>query len=468
MRLGEAGSDKCNAPSPNLSPKWADELDEDGVPSFSCAIVLSTISGGPHGPVLAQELSAGRAGGHRSVGLSQRWWRCSRRASPSIATHRAYVCMGKAITFGEIDALSQALAAWLQGRGLQKGARVAIMMPNVLQYPVAVAAVLRAGLIAVNVNPLYTRARARASAEGLRRRGDDRAGEFRRDAAAGDRRARAVKHVVVASMGDLLGFPKGLIVNFVVRTVKKMVPACRCPATSAFNAAIAAGRSHGLRAARRSGPTTSRCCNTPAARPASPRARRCCTTPSSPTCCASEAWMQPGLEAQADQRPAHHRLRAAALSRLRLHHLRPARHAHRRAEHPDPQSARHAGHDQGAAPSTSINIFPAVNTLFNGLANQPEFAKLDFSGLLISNGGGMAVQEAVAKKWLASHRLPDRRRLWPERDLAPASPAIRPTSRPTPARSACRCPTSRSRSSTTTARRCRSASRARSPSRARR
>src|SRR6202012_4307750 len=69
---------------------------------------------------------------------------------------RAYICMGTAITFGEVDALSRALAAWLQGRGLAKGARVAIMMPNVLQYPVAVAAVLRAGLIAVNVNPLYS------------------------------------------------------------------------------------------------------------------------------------------------------------------------------------------------------------------------------------------------------------------------------------------------------------------------
>src|SRR5205085_4870433 len=70
--------------------------------------------------------------------------------------HKAYVCMDKAITFGDVDTLSRALAAWLQGRGLARGARVAIMMPNVLQYPVAVAAVLRAGFIAVNVNPLYT------------------------------------------------------------------------------------------------------------------------------------------------------------------------------------------------------------------------------------------------------------------------------------------------------------------------
>ena len=102
---------------------------------------------------------------------------------------RAYVCMDKAITFGDIDALSQALAAWLQGRGLAKGARVAIMMPNVLQYPVALAAVLRAGLIAVNVNPLYTARELDPSAEGFRRRGRDRAGELRLDPAAGDRQA---------------------------------------------------------------------------------------------------------------------------------------------------------------------------------------------------------------------------------------------------------------------------------------
>ena len=196
---------------------------------------------------------------------------------------RAYVCMDKAITFGDIDALSQALAAWLQGRGLAKGTRVAIMMPNVLQYPVALAAVLRAGLIAVNVNPLYT---ARELAHQLKDSGAEAVivlenfASTLQQAIAGT----AVKHVVVASMGDLLGFPKGLIVNFVVRTMRKMVPAFSLPGHTKFNDAVSAGRSMSLRAPRHRTRATWRCCNTPAARRAWPRARRCCITRSSPTC----------------------------------------------------------------------------------------------------------------------------------------------------------------------------------------
>src|SRR5262249_52539434 len=157
----------------------------------------------------------------------------------SFAKHRnadAYICMGKAITFGEIDALSRALAAWLQSRGLKKGARVAIMMPNVLQYPVAVAAVLRAGLIAVNVNPLYT---AHELEHQLHDSGAEAVIVLENFASTLQKAVggTAVKHVVVASMGDLLGFPKGLIVNFVVRTVRKMVPAWSLPGHTAFNAA---------------------------------------------------------------------------------------------------------------------------------------------------------------------------------------------------------------------------------------
>src|SRR5260221_7521463 len=155
---------------------------------------------------------------------------------------RAYVCMDKALTFGAVDALSRALAAWLQSRGLKKGARVAIMMPNVLQYPVAVAAVLRAGYIAVNVNPLYT---ARELAHQLKDAGAEAVivlenfASTLQAAIAGT----PVKHVVVGSLGDLLGFPKGLIVNFVVRTVRKMVPAWSLPGHFKFNDVIAAGKS---------------------------------------------------------------------------------------------------------------------------------------------------------------------------------------------------------------------------------
>ena len=127
---------------------------------------------------------------------------------------KAYVCMDKAITFGDLDALSKALAAWLQGRGLGKGARVAIMMPNVLQYPVAVAAVLRAGFVAVNVNPLYT---ARELEHQLRDSGaeavivlENFASTLQQAVASGK---HPIRHVVVAAMGDLLGFPKLFVVR---------------------------------------------------------------------------------------------------------------------------------------------------------------------------------------------------------------------------------------------------------------
>src|SRR5438105_6715384 len=155
---------------------------------------------------------------------------------------KAYVCMDRALVFGEIDALWRALAAWLQRRGLAKGARVAIMMPNVLQYPVAVAAVLRAGFIAVNVNPLYT---ARELEHQLKDSGAEAVIVLENFAATLQAAIAGtpVKHVVVGSLGDLLGFPKGLIVNFVVRSVRKMIPAWSLPGHFKFNDVIAAGRS---------------------------------------------------------------------------------------------------------------------------------------------------------------------------------------------------------------------------------
>ena len=163
----------------------------------------------------------------------------------SFARHRdkpAYVCMDKALTFGDIDTLSTALGAWLQGRGLKRGARVAIMMPNILQYPVAVAAVLRAGFIAVNVNPLYT---SRELERQLKDSGAEAIIILENFATTLQRivAQTAIRHVVVAAMGDLLGLPKGLIVNFVVRTVRRMVPAWSLPGHVRFNDALSAGRS---------------------------------------------------------------------------------------------------------------------------------------------------------------------------------------------------------------------------------
>jgi long-chain acyl-CoA synthetase len=311
---------------------------------------------------------------------------------------KAYVCMGKAITFGDVDALSRALAAWLQSRGLGRGARVAIMMPNVLQYPIAVAAVLRVGFIAVNVNPLYT---ARELDHQLKDSGAEAVIVLEnfaltlQQAIAGS----AVKHVVVASMGDLLGFPKGLIVNFVVRRVAKMVPAFSLPGHFKFNDVIAAGRSMAfapvdlkpddVAVLQYTGGTTG------VAKGATLLHRTIVAN-----LLASEAWMQPGLKRKqlAGQ--------VTIVCALPLYHvfafitcgLLGMRTGALNILIPNPRDMKGTVKELA---KYRINIFPGVNTLFNGLANQPDFARLDFSGLAITNGGGMAVQEAVARKWLA-------------------------------------------------------------------
>ncbi len=309
----------------------------------------------------------------------------------------AYVCMGKALSFGELDRLSAALAAWLQGRGLKKGDRVAIMLPNVLQYPVALAAVLRAGLIAVNVNPLYTE---RELEHQLRDSGTVAAIVLENFATTLQKAVanRPLQTVVVASMGDLLGFPKGLIVNFVVRTIKKMVPAWSLPRHVTFNAAVAAGRSAAF-----SKPDLKPCDvavlqytggTTGVAKGATLLHRTIVAN-----LLASEAWMQPGLQRKKITG------QLTIVCALPLYHvfafitcgLLGMRTGAMNILIPNPRDM--AGTIKELA-KYKMNVFPAVNTLFNGLINKPEFARLDFSELVISNGGGMAVQEAVAGKWL--------------------------------------------------------------------
>ncbi len=311
---------------------------------------------------------------------------------------RAYVCMDKALTFGEIDTLSRALAAWLQGRGLKRGARVGIMMPNVLQYPVAVAAVLRAGFIVVNVNPLYT---ARELEHQLKDSGAEAVIVLENfaptlEAVIAD---SAVKHVIVGSMGDLLGFPRGMIVNFVVRHVRKLVKRYTLPRHAKFNDVIAAGRSMTLdrpdlgpddvAVLQYTGGTTG------VAKGATLLHRTIVAN-----LLASEAWMQPGLRRKNLQG------QFTIVCALPLYHvfafitcgLLGMRTGALNILIPDPRDMKGTIRELA---KYHINIFPGVNTLFSGLAHQPEFAKLDFSGLAITNGGGMAVQEVVAKNWLA-------------------------------------------------------------------
>ena len=153
----------------------------------------------------------------------------------------AYNFMGKDVTYGQTDSLSQAFAAYLQSLGLAKGDRVAIMMPNVPQYPVVVAAVLRAGFVVVNVNPLYT---PRELEHQLKDSGS-KAIVIIENFASTLQSCIAntpVKHVVLCAMGDQLGFLKGMLVNYVVRNVKKLVPEYSLPGAVRFNDAIAKGQ----------------------------------------------------------------------------------------------------------------------------------------------------------------------------------------------------------------------------------
>jgi long-chain acyl-CoA synthetase len=152
----------------------------------------------------------------------------------------AYSFMGKDVTYAQTDSLSQAFAAYLQSLGLVKGDRVAIMMPNVPQYPVAVAGILRAGYVVVNVNPLYT---PRELQHQLKDSGAKAIVIIENFATTLEKciSATPVKHIVLCSMGDQLGLLKGTLVNYVVRNVKKMVPAYSLPDAVRFNAAVAVG-----------------------------------------------------------------------------------------------------------------------------------------------------------------------------------------------------------------------------------
>ncbi len=309
----------------------------------------------------------------------------------------AYYCMGKRLSFTELDRQSQAVAAWLQAKGLKPGDRVAIMMPNVLQYPVVMAGILRAGMTVVNVNPLYT---PRELEHQLKDSGataivilENFAKTLQQVAAR-----TAVKHVVVASMGDMLGALKGAIVNTVVRRVKKMVPAFSLPGSISFKQMISEGRSKpfsrseigpdGVAFLQYTGGTTG------VSKGATLLHRNVVAN-----MLQNEAWLQPALTAgkPVDQLvvvtalPLYHifALTVCALLGLRAGGLC--------VLIPNPRDI------PGLIKEISqfkFNIFPAVNTLYNALVNHPDFAKLDFSGLKVSNGGGMAVQRAVAEKWL--------------------------------------------------------------------
>jgi len=313
------------------------------------------------------------------------------------ADRKAFICMDKSISYRDLDQMSVALAAYLQGRGLQRGARVAIMMPNVLQYPVATAAVLRAGFAVVNVNPLYT---PRELEHQLKDSGAEAIIVLENFAHTVEQviAKTSVKHVIVASMGDLLGF-KGVIVNLVVRRVKKMVPAWSLPGAVSFNDALSAGRGLTFNKPKLSpgdvaflqytGGTTG------VSKGATLLHRNIVAN-----VLQNDAWLQPALAAppHVDQLMIVCALPLYHIFALTACYLLAVRAGGCNLLIPNPRDI--AGFVKELA-KYQVNSFPAVNTLYNGLMHHPDFKKLDFSKLKISNGGGMAVQRPVAEQWKA-------------------------------------------------------------------
>jgi long-chain acyl-CoA synthetase len=312
------------------------------------------------------------------------------------ASRNAYVCMGRFMTFAQVDDYSRKLGAWLQSTGLKKGARVAVMMPNVLQYPIAIAAILRAGYTVVNVNPLYT---PRELEHQLNDSGAEAIIILENFATTLQQviGKTAIKHVVVASMGEMLGSLKGRIVDFVVRNIKKMVPAFSLPNAMRFKRALAQGAGLTLKPVelghddvaflQYTGGTTG------VSKGATLTHRNVIAN-----VLQNEAWSQPML----DMVPKVDAL--TIVCALPLYHifaltaccLFGTRAGAMNILIPNPRDI--PGFVKELA-KYKINMLPAVNTLYNGLLNNPDFAQLDFSMLKICNGGGMAVQQAVNDKW---------------------------------------------------------------------
>jgi long-chain acyl-CoA synthetase len=319
------------------------------------------------------------------------------------AKREACVCMGKALTYDELDETSRAFAAWLQSSGLKRGARIAIMMPNVLQYPVAIAGILRAGCTVVNVNPLY---KPRELEFQLADAGAEAIIVLENFAAVLQEAlpSTPVKHVVVASLGDMLGQVKGTLVNAVVRYIKKMVPDYAIPAAIMFNDALATGRKFGFTPAaiepddiaflQYTGGTTG------LAKGAMLTHRNLVAN-----VLQVEAWNQPMV----DLPPKTDRL--IIVTALPLYHifaltacfLLGVRTGGVCLLIPNPRDV--AGLIKELR-GYRVNMFPAVNTLYNALLHHPDFGKLDWSMLKAAIGGGMAVQKSVADAWVKATGKP--------------------------------------------------------------
>ena len=319
------------------------------------------------------------------------------------ADRTAYSFMGKDVSYAETDAQSRAMAGYLQSLGLARGDRVAIMMPNVPQYPVTVAAILRAGFVVVNVNPLYT---PRELEHQLKDSGAKAIVIIENFATTLEQCLvhTPVKHVVLCSMGDQLGMLKGTLVNYVVRNVKKMVPAFNLPGAVRFNDAVAQGargafkkpdiKPDDIALLQYTGGTTG------VSKGAILLHRNVIAN-----VLQSEAWNDPVMtKVPEGEQP-------TSICALPLYHIfaftvnmmLSMRTGGKTILIPNPRDLPAVLKELS---KHTFHSFPAVNTLFNGLANHPDFNTVNWQNLKVSVGGGMAVQGAVAKLWLEKTGCP--------------------------------------------------------------
>jgi len=308
----------------------------------------------------------------------------------------AFSCMGKEMTFGRLDKLSRDFGAYLHSRGLEPGDKIALMMPNMLQYPVALFGALRAGLIVVNTNPLYTPremqhqfndsgAKAIVIAENfaanLEKILDD----------------TQIRTIITTSIGELLGFPKGNIVNFVVRNIRKMVPKYNIPNTVKFGDALKQGRKFSIKSfdnkpedvifLQYTGGTTG------VSKGAMLTNRNMIAN-----MLQMKAWMAPYLkEAKADQQeialcalPLYHifALTVNCLGIMAIGGMNTL-----------VTNARDISSVIKAIKSYPTSVISGVNTLFNAMMNHNDFKTIDFTSLRVTVAGGMALQRPVAERW---------------------------------------------------------------------
>jgi long-chain acyl-CoA synthetase len=314
------------------------------------------------------------------------------RSCEKFAELPAYTCMGRTLTYAQLDGLSRDFGSWLQNvAGLGKGARVAIMMPNVLQYPVALFGALRAGLVVVNCNPLYT-------PRELEHQLNDAGAEaivvlenFAKTLQVAER--TRVRHIVTTQLGDLLGFPRSVVVNAVVKHVKRLVPRWSLPGATSFGAALAEGRRHALTEPplghedlaflQYTGGTTG-------------VSKGAMLTHGNIVANLQQvaAWICGGLkegrEVVITALPMYHifALTGSCLTNLKIgaHNVLIT----------NPRDLPAFVKELARHPFSTMS---GVNTLFNALMNTPGFAQLDFRPLKLALGGGMAVQRAVAERW---------------------------------------------------------------------